>query len=63
MSTEIKTGRFLLATEKTVAGELEIAGTQSLVVLRDDEIITIGRDPNLCITGSLYDQTKITLIG
>jgi len=59
---EIKTGKFSVSPGKTVTGELQIAGRQSSIVLRDDELFLIGGEPNLCITGSLYDQTKITLI-
>jgi hypothetical protein len=59
---DIKTGGFSILPNRIVAGELHIAGPQSCVVLRDDETLTLssGRDP--WITGTLYDQTEITLI-
>jgi hypothetical protein len=58
----MRTGKFLVSADKAVSGELNIAGPQSSIVLRDDEFFLIGGEPNLNITGSLYDQTKITLI-
>jgi hypothetical protein len=57
-----KTGKFSVAPGRAVAGELHIAGPESAIVLRDNECFQIGDGQNLCITGSLYDQTKITLI-
>ena len=61
---ETKTGKFSVCSGKTVAGELQIAGPESRIVLRDDESFLVDdSEPNLCITGTLYDQTKITLIG
>ena len=59
---DIKTGKFLVAPGRAVAGELTIAGPDSSIVLRDDAVFPIGAEPNLCITGTLYDQTMITLI-
>jgi hypothetical protein len=47
---------------RTVAGELHIAGPDSQIVLRDDAVFSVNGEPNLCITGTLYDQTKITLM-
>jgi hypothetical protein len=59
---DVKTGKFFVSPGRAVAGELTIAGPDSSIVLRDDAVFPIGAEPNLCITGTLYDQTKITLI-
>jgi len=59
---EIKTGRFSLSPGKTVVGELNIAGRDSSLVLRDHEQMHIDDRSGLWITGSLYDLTKVTLI-
>jgi hypothetical protein len=59
---ETKTGKFSIAPDKIVDGELEIAGPQSSLVLRDGETFYFDDSSNLWVTGSLYDQTRITLI-
>jgi len=59
---DMRTGKFLVSPGRFVAGELNIAGSDSSIVLRDDAVFPIGAERNLCITGTLYDQTKITLI-
>jgi ApeA N-terminal domain 1 len=59
---ETKTGKFSVSPSRVVAGELQVAGPGSCIVLRDDEFFYINDESNLCITGTLYDQTKITLI-
>jgi hypothetical protein len=59
---DIKTGRFSISPNRTVAGELQIAGPQSSVLLRDDEALILGSGREPWITGSLYNQTEITLI-
>jgi hypothetical protein len=60
-SGELKIGRFHIAPDKLLLGELRIAGSESLLTLRDDDIFHVDRDPKLHLTGTLYDQTKITL--
>jgi hypothetical protein len=59
---QLKTGKFSIAPDKIVAGELNIGGPQSSVILRADELFSVGGEPDLCIPGILYDQTKVTLI-
>jgi hypothetical protein len=44
---EIKTGKFSISPDKTIYGELQIAGRQSSLVLWDDEFFFLGNRPVL----------------
>jgi hypothetical protein len=59
---ETKTGQFSISPGKNLAGELQIAGRESSLVLRHDQPIQLDHTSGLWITGSLYDLTKVTLI-
>jgi hypothetical protein len=59
---DIRTGKFSVSPGRIVADELQAAGPESCIVLRDEEGFRINAERNLCITGTLYDQTKITPI-
>jgi hypothetical protein len=58
----MKKGRFLVSPVRTVVGELRVAGPQSSVVLRHEEDLNLSGGRHLCVTGSLYDQTQVSLI-
>lgn len=58
---ELKTGRFTVPPDKLLLGELRIAGPESLITLRGDDFFHLDREPHPHLTGTLYDQTKITL--
>lgn len=58
---EVRIGQFRAGGEgKLMLGELRVDGSESTITLRDDDFFNVSADePH--ITGTLYDQTKITL--
>lgn len=60
--TYTKFGKFLVAPEKEVYGELRVAGRESSLYVRDDEFFHPQSPEDGCITGTLHDLTKVTLI-
>lgn len=57
-----KFGKFLIAPERHVDGELRVAGKETLLYLRDDKYFDVLSVPDGCMTGTLHDLTKVTLI-
>ncbi len=60
--TFVKFGKFRVAPEKEVYGELRVAGKESSLYLRDDDIFHPQSPAGGCITGTLHDLTKVTLL-
>lgn len=57
-----KFGRFAIAPDRLVYGELRVAGKETSLYLRDDEFFHTLSIPDGCVTGTLHDLTKVTLI-
>ncbi|MEK7563270.1 MAG: hypothetical protein AAB544_02655, partial [Patescibacteria group bacterium] len=57
-----KFGKFLIAPAKEVYGELRVGGKDTSLYLRDDEPFHPQSVPDGCITGTMHDLTKVTLI-
>ena len=57
-----KFGKFSIAADKQVYGELRVAGTQTSLYLQDDAFFDTHSVPDGCVAGTLYDLTKVTLI-
>jgi hypothetical protein len=57
-----KFGKFVVSQDNEVYGELRIAGKETLLYLRDDELFHPFAPPDGCITGTLHDLTKVTLL-
>lgn len=59
---DVKIGRFVIAPQRTVAGELRINGSQSSLILWDDEPLEFTGEQKVRVIGDLYDQTVVTLL-
>lgn len=57
-----KFGKFSIAPERQINGELRVAGKESSLYLRDDEFFNTHSLPSGHLTGILFDLTKVTLI-
>jgi hypothetical protein len=57
-----KSGKFSVAPDRQVYGELRVAGKETSLYLRDDTFFDTHSVPDGCFTGTLYDLTKVTLI-
>ncbi len=57
-----KSGKFWIAPDRCVDGELRVAGKETLLYLRDDKFFDVLSVPDGCMTGTLHDLTKVTLI-
>ena len=55
-------GQFAIEPEKTVYGELTLAGRETSLYLQDKEPFRIDSSGNATITGVLNDFTKVTLV-
>jgi ApeA N-terminal domain 1 len=55
-------GKFLIAPDREVFGELRIAGAESSLYVTDDAFFQLEPFAQACITGILRDLTKVTLI-
>lgn len=60
--TYTKFGKFALASDKELWGELDVAGKYSLLYVRDDEKFEPYVSSDACITGVLQDRTRVTLL-
>jgi len=60
--TFTKFGKFFVAPEKEIYGELRVAGKESSLYVRDDEFFHPDLSADGCITGTLHDLTKVTLL-
>jgi hypothetical protein len=59
---ESRTGQFRVAGDRTVFGELRIAGRRSLLTLRDEKALPAGLDVGASVTGTLHDLQEVTLV-
>ncbi len=57
-----KFGKFVVAPCKEVYGELRVAGKETSLYLRDDDHFHPHSPADGCITGTLHDLTKVTLL-
>src|SRR5208283_956950 len=57
-----KFGKFSIAPDRQVYGELRVAGKETSLYLRDDAFFDTHSVPDGCVTGTLSDLTKVTLI-
>ena len=58
-----QSGRFRLSSSsKDLHGELALAGSQTSLYLHDNEFFDAFPKPGRCVTGVLFDLTKLTLI-
>lgn len=57
-----KFGKFSVAPAREVYGELRVAGEKTSLYLRDDEAFDPHSAPGGCVTGTLHDLTKVTLV-
>lgn len=60
--TFTKFGKFSVAPGQEVYGELRVAGKDSSLYIRDDHYFHPPSPVNECITGTLHDLTKVTLL-
>lgn len=60
-TTFTKFGKFLIGSNKELWGELRVAGTNSLLYVRDDEDFQPYVPADGCVTGVLHDLVKVTL--
>jgi len=59
---DTRTGLFKLAGDRSVFGELRIAGRRSLLTLRNEKELPCGLDAGASVTGTLHDLQQVTLI-
>jgi len=59
---ETRTGQFRLLGDRTLFGELRIAGRRSLLTLRDEKALPAGLDAGASVTGTLHDLQEVTLV-
>ncbi|MBE0627118.1 MAG: hypothetical protein IH606_20150 [Burkholderiales bacterium] len=57
-----KFGKFAIAPDQHLHGELRVAGKGTSLYLRDDEFFHTRTIPDKCLTGILHDLTRVTLI-
>ena len=57
-----KFGKFSITSGRQVDGELRVAGKETQLYLRDDIFFDVLSVPDGCLTGTLHDLTKVTLI-
>src|SRR6266567_829157 len=56
-----KFGKFSISSGRDIDGELRVAGTDTLLYLRDDTYFDVHSIPDGTVTGVLHDLTKVTL--
>ncbi len=57
-----KFGKFSIAADREIYGELRVAGKETSLYLQDDAFFDTHSVSDGCLTGTLYDLTKVTLI-
>ena len=57
-----QSGRFKVALDRDLHGELTLAGSKSSLYLHDAEFFDAFPKPRRCVTGVLLDLTRVTLI-
>jgi hypothetical protein len=57
-----KFGKFSISQDRQVYGELRLAGRETSLYLQDDAFFDTYSMPDGCVTGTLADLTKVTLI-
>src|SRR6266508_372301 len=59
---EPKFGKFSIAPDRQIQGELRIAGRDTSIYLRDDKFFEPRAMRDGCLTGILHDLTRVTLL-
>jgi hypothetical protein len=55
-------GTFVVPPDKSLHGELTLAGSKTALYLQDEDYFELRGVPSLCVKGVLHDLTRVTLI-